>query len=120
MPIRTARNVDGKVIMYADNITKSMDKAIKETNRRREIQDQYNKEHGITPKTIVKGVREIIEATMAAEEEAKYEESFSNEELEVMIQGLEAAMLKAAEGLNFEKAAELRDKMLDLKRLIKH
>ncbi|MBC8586941.1 excinuclease ABC subunit UvrB [Paratissierella segnis] len=117
---RTARNVDGKVIMYADNITKSMDKAIKETNRRREIQDQYNKEHGITPKTIVKGVREIIEATMAAEEEAKYEESFSNEELEVMIQGLEAAMLKAAEGLNFEKAAELRDKMLDLKRLIKH
>lgn len=116
---RAARNVDGKVIMYADNITKSMDKAIKETNRRRELQDRYNKEHGITPKTIVKGVREIIEATMAAEEEAKYEETFSNEELEIMIEGLESAMLKAAEELNFEKAAELRDKMLDLKKMIK-
>lgn len=118
---RTARNVDGKVIMYGDHITKSMDKAIKETNRRREIQDQHNKEHNITPKTIVKGVREIIEATMAAEEEAKYEEeSFSNEELEAMIVGLESAMLKSAEELDFEKAAELRDKMLELKRLIKH
>lgn len=118
---RTARNVDGKVIMYGDHITKSMDKAIKETNRRREIQDQHNKEHNIIPKTIVKGVREIIEATMAAEEEAKYEEeSFSNEELEAMIVGLESAMLKSAEELDFEKAAELRDKMLELKRLIKH
>lgn len=118
---RTARNVDGKVIMYGDHITKSMDKAIKETNRRREIQDQHNKEHNITPKTIVKGVREIIEATMAAEEEAKYEEeSFSNKELEAMIVGLESAMLKSAEELDFEKAAELRDKMLELKRLIKH
>lgn len=116
---RAARNVDGRVIMYADNITKSMDKAINETNRRREIQDKYNKEHGITPKTIVKGVREIIEATMVAEEEAKYEETFSNEELEIMIEGLESAMLKAAEELNFEKAAELRDKMLELKKMIK-
>ncbi len=116
---RAARNVDGRVIMYADNITKSMDKAIKETNRRREIQDEYNKEHGITPKTIVKGVREIIEATMVAEEEVEYEETFSNEELEIMIEGLESAMLKAAEELNFEKAAELRDKMLELKRHIK-
>lgn len=96
-----------------------MDKAIKETNRRREIQDKYNKVNGITPKTIVKGVREIIEATIAAEEEAKYEETFSNEELEVMIEGLESAMLKAAEELNFEKAAELRDKMLDLKKMIR-
>src|SRR5699024_5636007 len=110
---RAARNVDGKVIMYADNITRSMDKAMKETNRRREIQNKYNKDHGITPKTISKSVRNIIEATIVAEEEVKYEESFSNDEIESMIIGLEGAMMKAAEELDFEKAAELRDKVAD-------
>ena len=94
---RAARNVDGKVIMYADNITKSMGKAISETNRRREIQDEYNKLHNITPKTINKGIRDIIEATIVAEEEVKYEETFSKDEIESMIIGLEGAMLKAAE-----------------------
>ncbi|TJX15246.1 excinuclease ABC subunit UvrB [Tissierella creatinini] len=116
---RAARNVDGRVIMYADNITKSMDKAISETNRRREIQDKYNKDHNITPKSIVKGVRQIIEATIVAEEEVKYDDTFTNEEIDVMIVGLEQAMLKAAEELNFEKAAELRDKIIELKKMLK-
>lgn len=116
---RAARNVKGKVIMYADTITKSMEKAISETNRRRQIQDEYNKEHNIIPQSIKKGVREIIEATMVAEEEVKYEETFSKEEIEGMIEGLESAMLKAAEELNFEKAAELRDKIIELKKKLK-
>lgn len=116
---RAARNVDGKVIMYADNITKSMEKAIHETNRRREIQDEYNRLHGITPKTISKGIRDIIEATIVAEDEAKYEETFSNDEIESMVIGLEGAMIKAAEELDFEKAAELRDKIIDLKKMLK-
>ena len=105
--------------MYADRITNSMEKAISETNRRRSIQDEYNKEHNIIPQSIKKGIREIIEATMVAEEEVKYEETFSKEEIEAMIEGLESAMLKAAEELNFEKAAELRDKIIDLKKKLK-
>lgn len=116
---RAARNVEGKVIMYADTITKSMGKAIDETNRRREIQDQYNKEHNIIPRSIIKGVREIIEATMVAENEAVYEDTFTKEDIRTMIDGLESAMLQAAEELNFEKAAELRDKMIELKRKLK-
>lgn len=116
---RAARNVDGKVIMYADNITKSMEKAIYETNRRREIQNEYNEAHGIIPKTITKGVRDIIEATIVAENEVKYEDTFTNDEIESMIIGLEGAMLKAAEELDFEKAAELRDKIIDLKKMLK-
>ncbi len=116
---RAARNVEGKVIMYADKITRSMEKAISETNRRREIQNNYNKEHNIVPKSIVKGIREIIEATIVAEEEIKYEAQFTNEEIDVMIVGLEQAMLKAAEELNFEKAAELRDKIIELKKMLK-
>ncbi|WP_406242378.1 excinuclease ABC subunit UvrB [Tissierella carlieri] len=116
---RAARNVLGKVIMYADRITNSMERAISETNRRRNIQDEYNKEHNIIPQSIKKGVREIIEATIVAEDEAKYEESFSKEEIEGMVEGLESAMLKAAEELNFEKAAELRDKIIELKKKLK-
>lgn len=116
---RAARNEQGKVIMYADNITKSMEKAIYETKRRRELQNKYNIENNITPKTIIKGVRDIIEATIAAEEEVKYEAAFSSEEIEAVIMSLEAAMLKAAEELNFEKAAELRDKMIELKKKLK-
>lgn len=117
---RAARNVDGRVIMYADRITKSMEKTISETNRRRGIQTQFNIDHNITPKSIIKGVREIIEATMVAETDIKYDDSFSNEEIDAMIIGLESAMLIAAEELNFEKAAELRDKMIDLKKMLKY
>ena len=113
---RAARNVLGKVIMYGDRITNSMEKAISETNRRRQIQDEYNKKYNIIPQSIKKGVRQIIEATMVAEEEVEYVESFSKEEIQGMIEGLESAMLKSAEELNFEKAAELRDKILELKK----
>ena len=117
---RAARNVNGKVIMYADLVTRSMEKAIYETNRRRKIQDEYNKQHNITPKTIKKGIREIIEATIVAEEEADYKgHVFTKEEIETMILGLETAMLKAAEELNFEKAADLRDKIIELRKKLK-
>ncbi len=115
---RAARNVEGKVIMYGDNITRSMNKAISETYRRREIQDEYNRENGIIPTSIKKGIREIIEATMAAEEEAVYSETYSREEVEAMIEGLETAMLQAAEELNFERAADLRDRIIELKKKI--
>lgn len=115
---RAARNASGQVIMYADTITHSMKKAIDETNRRRRIQAKYNEEHNIIPKTIVKGVRDVIEATKVLEDEEEYKvESFKAEDLDSMIEGLREAMLKAAEELNFEKAAELRDKMLELKKL---
>lgn len=116
---RAARNVMGKVIMYGDRITKSMNYAISETNRRREIQEAYNIKHNITPQSIKKGVRDIIEATIVAEDEVKYEDSFTNEEIEAIIQGLESSMLKEAESLNFEKAAELRDKIIELRKMIK-
>ena len=116
---RAARNVDGKVIMYGDKITNSMDRAISETNRRRDIQAQYNEDHNITPTTIIKGVRNIIEATMVAEGEADYSDKFSSDEIESMIIGLEGAMLIAAEELNFEKAAELRDKIREMQKMIK-
>ena len=115
---RAARNVSGQVIMYGDTITKSMKKAIDETNRRRKIQDKYNKEHNITPKSIKKAVRNVIEATVALEEEAEYKKDvFTGEEIESMIETLKEAMLKEAEELNFEKAAELRDKMIQLKKM---
>lgn len=117
---RAARNLQGKVIMYADRITNSMQKTIDITNERREIQDKYNKDNNITPRSIIKGVRNIIEATMVAEDEIKYEETFTNEEIEAMVEGLNDAMLIAAEGLNFEKAAELRDKIIQLKKMLKY
>ena len=104
--------------MYADIITKSMKKTIYETNRRREKQNKYNREHNITPKSIKKAVRDVIEATMVLEEEEKYsEEVFTAGEIESMIYALKEAMLKEAEELNFEKAAELRDKMIQLKKM---
>ncbi len=117
---RAARNVRGKVIMYGDSITGSMDRAISETNRRRIIQDEYNKEHNITPKSIVKGVRKIIEATLVAEDQPTYDENLTAEEIDGIITGLEAAMLKAAEALEFEKAAEIRDKIISLKKSLIH
>lgn len=116
---RAARNVQGKVVMYGDRVTKSMEKAISETNRRREIQQKYNIEHNIEPKSIMKGVREIIEATLVAEEGEVYEDSFSSEEIESIIVGLESSMLEAAEKLDFERAAEIRDKIIQLKKRLK-
>lgn len=116
---RTARNSSGKVIMYGDTITRSMKKAIDETNRRRKIQDEYNKEHSITPKTIVKAVRDVIEATKVVEEDEKYEDvKMSKEEIENIIEGLKDEMLKEAESLNFERAAEIRDKIMELKKML--
>lgn len=115
---RAARNSNGQVIMYADSITRSMKNAIDETNRRREIQDRYNRIHNITPKTIVKGVRDVIEATLALEDEEEYKaKEFDINDIESMIDNLQEEMLKAAEELNFEKAAELRDKIIELKKM---
>lgn len=116
---RAARNIDGKVIMYGDKITNSMEKAISETNRRREIQAKYNYKHNITPTTIIKGIRGNIEATMVAEGDEDYSDKFSSDEIESMVIGLEGAMLIAAEELNFEKAAELRDKIREMKKMLK-
>ena len=117
---RAARNADGHVIMYADTITDSMRVAIDETNRRRKIQMQYNEEHGITPQTIKKAVRELISISkVIAKEELRFEkdpESMSRQELEKLIADVQKKMQKAAADLNFEAAAELRDKMLELKK----
>ena len=116
---RAARNVDGRVIMYADKITGSMERAIRETDRRREIQDKYNKEHNITPTSVIKSVRDIIEATKVAEDEEKY--TVKGEEikdLSAYIIELEKEMRIAAENLEFEKAAKLRDEIKELKLLV--
>jgi len=115
---RAARNVDGKVIMYADKITKSMKKAIDETNRRRRIQLEYNKKHGITPQTIKKAVRDMIEATFAAEEKVFYNAGAdkNNDNVEDVIKRLEEEMREAAELLEFEKAAFLRDSISELRK----
>ena len=117
---RAARNSEGHVVMYADVMTDSMRNAIEETNRRREIQKAYNKEHGITPTTIKKAVRDLIAVSKAvAETEVKLKkdpESMSPKELKNLIQQLEKQMRQAAADLNFEQAAELRDKMIELKR----
>lgn len=116
---RAARNAQGRVIMYADTITDSMRNAIDETNRRRTIQQKYNEEHGITPQTIKKAVRDLISISKAiAKEEARFEkdpESMSRKELEKLIADIQKKMKKAAAELDFETAAELRDKMMELK-----
>lgn len=108
---RAARNVNGRVIMYADNITDSMQKTIDETSRRREIQDEYNKKHDITPKSVKKSVRDVIEATVAAEEQADYAKNYDLSELEATIEVLEMKMLEASEKLEFEEAAKYRDRL---------
>ncbi|WP_347714502.1 excinuclease ABC subunit UvrB [uncultured Parvimonas sp.] len=115
---RAARNVNGRVIMYADRITKSMDVAIKETNRRREIQDKYNIEHNITPKSVKKDIREIIQATKVAEDAVDYK----NEDVEItdyesFIEDLKNEMLSAADSLDFERAASIRDEIKRLKEM---
>lgn len=123
---RAARNVDGHVIMYADTVTGSMQRAIDETNRRRSIQDAYNKEHGITPETIRKEVRDIISIEAAdeaekekAEKNKKDPESMTKKELKEEISRLSKRMNKAAAELNFEEAAVLRDELKKLKIILR-
>mgnify|MGYP002762710248 FL=1 len=117
---RAARNSEGKVIMYADKITRSMESAIAETKRRREIQMLYNEEHNITPTTIKKKVRDAIEATVVADEETIYgiKETDNIEEIKENIAALQAEMMEAAQNLQFERAAELRDKIKQLEERI--
>ena len=117
---RAARNSEGKVIMYADKITRSMESAIAETKRRREIQMLYNEEHNITPTTIKKKVRDAIEATVVADEETVYgiKETDNVEEIKENIAALQAEMMEAAQNLQFERAAELRDKIKQLEERI--
>jgi len=114
---RAARNANGMVIMYADTITKSMEIAIRETKRRREIQEAFNKKHGIVPKTIKKEIRDVIRATHEVEEEKKTPKlsKMGKKEREKLIATLEKEMKQAARELNFERAAELRDLILELK-----
>ncbi|SFI08118.1 Excinuclease ABC subunit B [Pseudobutyrivibrio sp. OR37] len=120
---RAARNSEGHVIMYADTITESMEKAISETERRREIQKAYNKEHGITPKTIQKSVRELISISKdIAHKEMQFKkdpEEMDKKELEKLIADIQKKMQKAAAELNFEAAAEYRDKMVELKNMLR-
>lgn len=118
---RAARNSESKVIMYADNITDSMKKAIGETNRRRKVQMDYNEKHGIVPQTIIKDVRDIIEISTVAEEKAEYESleqavEANNENLDKIIDAYEKDMKQAAKDLQFERAAELRDMIFKLKK----
>ncbi|WP_024614310.1 excinuclease ABC subunit UvrB [Clostridium sp. Ade.TY] len=118
---RAARNSESKVIMYADRITGSMERAIKETERRREIQKEYNKEHNIVPKTIIKDVRDVIEATKVSEEETKYEvehqpKKMTKKEREDLIKKYTDEMMDASKNLQFERAAELRDMIAKLKK----
>jgi len=114
---RAARNTEGKVIMYADELTESMEKAISETNRRRKIQKEYNEKHGITPTTINKSVREAISATKVEELQEKYDIR-KDESVEEIIAKLTDEMLKCAAEMEFEKAAELRDKIKELENMI--
>lgn len=117
---RAARNAEGHVVMYADTITDSMQMTLDETARRRAIQQKYNEEHGITPQTIKKAVRDLISISKAvAKEEQQFEkdpESMSEKELKKLIDTVEKNMRKAAADLNFEAAMELRDKMMELKK----
>ncbi|AEI38791.1 excinuclease ABC subunit UvrB [Paenibacillus mucilaginosus] len=116
---RAARNAEGRVIMYGDKITDSMDKAIKETERRRTIQMAYNEKHGITPQTIQKKVRDVIEATKVAEQKTEYladvKTKMSKKDRMSLIERMEQEMKEAAKNLQFERAAELRDAVLELK-----
>jgi excinuclease ABC subunit B len=117
---RAARNANGHVIMYADRITNSMENAINETKRRRDTQEAYNKEHGITPQTIQKKIRDVIRATVAAETEEQYDAvpsfaKLTKAERKQLIVNLEHEMKESAKALNFERAAELRDLLLELK-----
>ena len=109
---RCARNQNGKVIMYADTVSEAMDEAIKETKRRREIQERYNEEHGIVPKTIIKEIKEVVTNNMVSEEKKK---KVSKKEKEKMILQIEDEMKEAARKLDFERAMELRDILFEMK-----
>ena len=115
---RAARNANGKVIMYADRITDSMQRAITETQRRRQVQEKYNQEHGITPRTIIKPVKELIETTLVAESKGEYKprdlKKMSKKEKEALVKTLTREMQAASRGLEFERAAELRDMIIEL------
>ena len=110
---RAARNVEGRVIMYADTLTDSMNRAISETNRRREIQQQYNEEHGITPRSVRSAIRSLMEVTRVPDKDAG--RALDDAERQLAIEHLEERMLEAANNLDFEKAAKLRDQMLELR-----
>ncbi|MFT4399161.1 excinuclease ABC subunit UvrB [Bacillus sp. SW14] len=119
---RAARNSEGRVIMYADKITKSMEIAMNETTRRREQQERFNEEHGITPKTINKEIRDVIRATAAAEDKVEYKtkaapklSKMTKKERQKVVEQMEHEMKEAAKALDFERAAELRDLLLELK-----
>ena len=116
---RAARNANGRVIMYADNITRSMRKAIDETNRRREIQMAYNEEHGITPQTIIKDIRDSISAKKEVVDDdiVEIEETanINDDNIEEHLAELEQQMFSAAEKFEFEQAAKLRDTIAELK-----
>jgi len=109
---RAARNQDGRVIMYADEISESMSKAISETERRREIQEKYNKEHHITPKTIIKEIREAI---ANVQQDKKEKPKMSKQEKQSLALKIETEMKEAAKNLDFERAMELRDALFELK-----
>ena len=123
---RAARNVDGHVVLYADLMTGSMERALSETNRRRAIQQAYNEEHGITPRSIQKKVHDVIHATLTDEESTedrkaarvKDPESMTRKELEKAIQKLEKEMRRAAADLRFEEAAQFRDEILELRKAV--
>ena len=110
---RAARNTDGTVIMYADELTESMEKAISETNRRRKIQEEYNKKNNIKPKTIKKSVRDIIKSTIIEDISTEYKID-KDEDIKDIISKLTDEMLQHAANMKFEKAAELRDKIKEL------
>ena len=115
---RAARNAEGLVILYADTVTPSMRAAMDETERRRGIQDRFNQEHGITPKTIIKGVREVLEISAAAEEDAsrsRRSKKLSKAERDAEIKRLEKEMKEASKMLEFEYAAVLRDRIIELR-----
>ena len=123
---RAARNVDGHVVLYADLMTGSMERALSETNRRREIQQRYNEEHGITPRSIQKKVHDVIHATLSDNEveddrkakHVKDPESMTRKELEKSIQKLEKEMRRAAADLRFEEAAQYRDEIVELRKAV--
>ena len=110
---RAARNVEGRVILYGDTMTESMEKAVTETNRRRAIQQAYNEANGITPESVRNAIRSVLEITKKVEESAPA--ALSDEEREALMRQIEDEMLSAAKGLEFERAAKLRDRLLELR-----